>query len=162
MGEFNSLGALALHLAAQEAALLASLHDGLEKCGKRLVSTMKAEIGHYQPGIGPFAAWADLAEPTEEHKAKMGYPSDAPLEATGQMRDEFTHEVHGLECIAGSKDPKMVWHEFGTPKMPSRAVVGPAALTQKEFIRRTLGAATVAGLIGGQAIHASLGYDSTL
>lgn len=159
MGEFNSLGALALHLAAQEAALLASLHNGLEKCGKRLVSTMKAEIGHYQPGAGPFAAWADLAESTEEHKAKMGYPADAPLEATGQMRDEFTHEVHGLECIAGSKDPKMVWHEFGTPKMPSRAVVGPAALTQKEFIRRTIGKATVAGLIGGQAIHASLGYD---
>lgn len=160
--DFKDLGSLALHMAGQEAALLASLHAGLEKCGKQLVSTMKAEIGHYQPGVGQFAAWADLADSTESHKAKMGYPADAPLEATGEMRDEFTHEVSVLECIAGSKDPKMVYHEFGTPKMPSRAVVGPALLTSKEFIRRTLGAATVAGLIGGQAIHASLGYDSTV
>lgn len=160
--EFKSLGALALHLASQEAALLASLHDGLDRCGKQLVSTMKAEIGYYQPGDGPFAAWADLADSTEAHKARMGYPSDAPLEATGEMRDSFTHEVHGLECIAGSKDPKMVWHEFGTSKMPSRSVVGPAALTQKEFIRRTLGHATVTGLIGGSAIHAALGYDDKL
>ncbi|MBC8786517.1 HK97-gp10 family putative phage morphogenesis protein [Pseudomonas fluorescens] len=160
--EFNSLGSLALHLAAQETALLASLNAGLEKCAKKVEQTAKAEIGHYQAGIGPFPAWAALAESTEEQKAKMGYPSDAPLLASGAMQGSVTHTTSVLEAVIGSTDPKMVYHEFGTPKMPARPVMGPALLTNKEFIRRTLGAATVAGLIGGSAIHAALGYDSIL
>ncbi|PUB36608.1 hypothetical protein C8K66_10287 [Pseudomonas sp. GV105] len=160
--EFKDLGSLALHMAGQEVALLASLRAGLEKCAVRVEMTAKAEIGHYQAGIGPFPAWAELAESTEEHKAKMGYPADSPLLASGEMQGSVTHATGILEAVIGSTDPKMVYHEFGTPKMPARPVMGPALLTNKEFIRRTLGAATVAGLIGGQAIHASLGYDSTL
>lgn len=159
--EFKSLGSLALHMASQEVALLASLHAGLEKCAVMVEQTAKAEIGHYQAGIGPFPAWADLAESTEEHKAKMGYPADAPLEATGEMRDSITHTTHVLEAVIGSTDAKMFYHEFGTLKMPARPVMGPAILRNKEYIRRVLGAATVAGLIGGSAIHASLGYDFT-
>jgi len=160
--DFKDLGSLALHMAGQEAALLASLHAGLDKCAKRVEQTAKAEIGHYQSGISPFPAWADLADSTEEQKAKMGYPPDSPLLASGGMRASFTHSTGILEAVIGSTDPKMVFHEFGTPKMPARPVMGPALLTNKEYIRRTLGAATVAGLIGGQAIHASLGYDSTV
>ncbi|HWT68083.1 MAG TPA: hypothetical protein VN214_03105 [Pseudomonas sp.] len=160
--DFKDLGSLALHLASQETALLASLHAGLEKCAVRVEQTAKAEIGHYQSGIGPFPAWADLADSTEEHKAKMGYPADAPLEATGAMRDSISHTTHVLETVIGSTDQKLFYHEFGTPKMPARPVMGPAVLRNKEYIRRVLGAATVAGLIGGSAIHASLGYDSSV
>jgi phage gpG-like protein len=147
-------------MASQEVALLASLQAGLETCAVKVEQTAKAEIGHYQAGIGPFPAWADLADSTEEHKAKMGYPSDAPLEATGEMRDSITHTNHALEAVIGSTDPKLVYHEFGTLKMPARPVMGPAVLRNKEYIRRVLGLATVTGLIGGSAIHASLGYDS--
>lgn len=160
--DFKDLGSLALHLAGQEAALLASLHAGLEKCAKKVEQTAKAEIGHYQSGIGPFPAWAELADSTEEHKAKMGYPPDSPLLASGGMRASITRSTNILEAVIGSTDPKMAYHEFGTPKMPARPVMGPALLTNKEFIRRTLGAATVTGLIGGAAIHAALGYNSTL
>lgn len=160
--EFKSLGSLALHLAGQEVALLASLHAGLEKCAVKVEKTAKEEIGHYQPSAGPFPGWADLADSTEERKAKMGYPADAPLLATGDMRDSITHTTHILEAVIGSKDPKMVYHEFGTPKMPARPVMGPAVFRNKEYIRRVLGAATVTGLFGGSAIHASLGYDSKI
>lgn len=159
--EFKSLGSLALHMASQEVALLASLHAGLEKCAAQVQKTAEAEIGHYQSGIGPFVAWAGLADSTEEHKAKMGYPSDAPLEASGEMGRSFSHTTHMLEAVIGSTDEKMVYHEFGTPKMPARPVMGPAVLRNKEYIRRVLGLATVTGLIGGSVIHKSLGYDST-
>jgi phage gpG-like protein len=159
--EFSNLGSLALHMATQEVALLASLHAGLEKCAVKVETTAKDEIGHYQSGIGPFPAWVGLADSTEAHKAKMGYPADAPLEATGEMRDSITHTTHALEAVIGSTDKKMVYHEFGTLRMPARPVMGPAILRNREYIRRVLGAATVAGLIGGSAIHASLGYDST-
>lgn len=158
--EFKSLGALALHMASQEVALLASLHAGLEKCARKVEKTAQDEIGHYQTGIGPFPAWAELADSTEEQKSKNGYPAGAPLLASGEMQGSITHTTHMLEAVIGSTDEKMVYHEFGTPKMPARPVMGPAILRNKEYIRRVLGMATVTGLIGGSAIHASLGYDS--
>jgi phage gpG-like protein len=158
--EFKSLGALALHMASQEMALLVSLHEGLEKCARRVEKTAKEEIGHYQAGIGPFPAWEALADATEASKSLAGYPMDAPLLASGEMQNSITHTTHALEAIIGSTDEKMVYHEFGTPKMPARPVMGPAVLRNKEYIRRVLGAATVAGLVGGSAIHHSLGYDS--
>ncbi|UZJ58553.1 hypothetical protein OKW98_18420 [Pseudomonas sp. KU26590] len=160
--DFNSLGSLALHLAAQEVAMLESLHKGLEQCAKRVEATAKAEIGFYQNGIGPFPTWASLADATEASKSLAGYPMDAPLLATGEMRNSITHRTSGLETVIGSTDEKMVYHEFGTPKMPARPVMGPAVLRNKEYIRRVLGAATVSGLIGGFGIHKSLGYDSTV
>lgn len=89
----------------------------------------------------------------------MGYPADAPLEATGQMRDSISHKTHGLEAVIGSTDPKMVYHEFGTAKMPARPVMGPAVFRNKEFIRRTIGTAAVEGIVGGRLIHAALGYN---
>jgi phage gpG-like protein len=158
--DFNSLGSLALHIAAQEVALLEGLHQGLEQCAKRIEKTAKEEIGHYQTGIGPFPAWAALADATEAAKSLAGYPMDAPLLATGEMRNSITHRTSGLETVIGSTDEKMVYHEFGTLRMPARPVMGPAVLRNKEYIRRVLGAATVSGLIGGFAIHKSLGYDS--
>lgn len=159
--EFKSLGALALHLASQEVKLLVCLHEGLEKCAKQVEKTAKDEIGHYQAGIGPFAAWEALADATEASKSLAGYPMDAPLLASGDMQNSITHTTHALEAVIGSTDEKMVYHEFGTPKMPARPVMGPAILRNKEYIRRVLGAATVTGIIGGSVIHPSLGYDST-
>lgn len=159
--EFKSLGSLALHMASQEVALLASLHAALEKCAVKVETTATDEIGHYQSSVGPFPAWADLADSTEERKAKMGYPSDAPLLASGDMQKSITHTTHLLEAVIGSTDEKMIYHEFGTLKMPARPVMGPAVFRNKEYIRRVLGLATVTGLIGGSAIHASLGYNST-
>ncbi|RVD77001.1 hypothetical protein [Pseudomonas koreensis] len=160
--DFKDLGSLALHMATAEVALLASLEAGLEKCAVKIQKTAEAEIGHYQSGIGPFPSWADLAESTETQKAKMGYPADAPLEATGEMGRSFSHFTHGLEAVIGSTDKKMVYHEFGTLKMPARPVLGPAVLRNREYIRRVLGAATVGGLIGGIGIHKALGYDAIL
>lgn len=157
--EFNSMGSLALHLLAAEVLILKEMHEGLEKCAVRIERTAKAEIGHYQDSVGPFAAWADLAESTEAEKARNGYPAGAPLEATGEMRDSIEHKTSGLETIIGSKDPKLVYHEFGTSRIPARSVMGPAVFRNKEFIRRVLGNATIRGLTGGQAIHGSLGYD---
>lgn len=162
MTEFSSMGALALHLVAAAAAEIKCLEHGLDECGKRLVETMKGEIGHYQQGIGQFEAWGELAESTEASKAAKGYPAEAPLKASGDMEGSFKHERHGLELIVGSTDPKMVYHEFGTLRMVPRAVVGPAVLRNKEYIRRTIGRAAVEGLIGGHAIHRMLGYDSLI
>lgn len=161
--EFKSLGDLALHLATLHAAQVHELQHGLERCAVKIEETAKQEIGHYQTAAGPFPAWAELADSTEQDKASKGYPVDAPLLRTGEMRDSITHEVDGLEAVIGAKDTDagrlLVYHEFGTNKMPPRPVLGPAAFRNKDFVLKVIGQAAVSGLLGGSRIHQVLGYD---
>lgn len=159
MKHFESLGEFALHLVETEVAIVEMLHVGLERVAARIEKTAKSEIGHYQDQTGPFPGWPQLADSTEDRKAALGYPADAPLYATGEMQASIGHEVHGLEAVIGSADEKLVWHEFGTAKMPARPVLGPAAFTNKKAIEMLVGAALVSGLIGQDKIHEALGYD---
>jgi len=53
----------------------------------------------------------------------------------------------------------MVYQELGTETIPPRAVLGPAAIHNKDRIEIILGSAVIAGLIGKDRIHKALGYD---
>jgi HK97 gp10 family phage protein len=147
-----------LHLAAIEVAVKVQAHKGLERAALLVEKTAKAEIGHYQDAVGPFPAWAELAESTEAQKARMGYRAGAPLEASGAMRDDISHEIDGDEAAIGSPDDTMVYHEFGTSKMPPRPVLGPAVYRNKEKIQKILGQALVAGLMGGEVLEGGGDY----
>lgn len=152
------LGA-ALQFAALDIAIRKGMEDGLEEVAKRIEQTAKDEIGHYQPAIGGFSEWAQLAESTEADKARKGFEPNAPLERTGQFRDSWEHKTEGLEAVIGSKDERAPFFEFGTSKMPPRPVLGPAVAINGNFIKKIIGRATVNGFVGGAAIHHSLGYD---
>ncbi|WP_028534221.1 hypothetical protein [Paludibacterium yongneupense] len=161
--EFNDMAALAFHFAKAAAREPVVLENGLEKCAVHIEGLAKDEIGHYQSSVGPFPAWAELADSPEQQKAAHGYPVDAPLLASGEMREAITHEVSGFEAAIGVKDDdagkKLIYHELGTSKMPAQPVLGPAAFRGKEFIIRTIGHAAVSGMIGGEQIHSSPGYE---
>ena len=159
MREFTSLAEFAVKLIELQASEVLALHEGLKRVAQVIEKTAKSEIGVYQNAVGPFPAWAPLADSTESRKAAMGYPSDAPLLATGEMRDSIQHQVGGLEAEIGSNDEKFEYHEFGTSKMPARPVLGPAAYRNKRKIELILGHAAVTGLLEGTGIHPSLGYD---
>lgn len=161
MRSFASLGALATHLAFKGAAMATVLHQGLDRVAAKIERTAKSEIGHYQPTRGPFPEWAPLAESTEDEKARLGFDAGAPLLRTGELRDSISHETHGLEAVIGSTDERMVFHEFGTSKMPARPVLGPAGFRNKRAIERIIGTALLTGFIGADQIHPSLGYDFT-
>lgn len=152
--EFKSFGALATHLVSINLGEAIALHKGLEFVAERIEATAKEKIGEYQAGIGPFPEWADLADATEKEKERLGYPLDAPLLRRGDLRDSIGHEVGALEAIIGSTDDVMVWQEMGTEYIPPRPVLGPAALQNEEKIAALVGAATVAGLLGGSASSA--------
>ena len=155
---FDSLGAFAAHLLTLQASEAVALHRGLERVAEAVEQSAKAEVGFYQPRVGPFDAWDPLADSTEQEKARLGYEPDAPLLRKGDLRDSYGHQVTALEAIIGSPLMEAVWQELGTPTIPPRAVLGPAALHNKERIERILGAAAVEGLLGGEAIHRTLGY----
>jgi HK97 gp10 family phage protein len=159
MMEFFDLGALAHHLMKETVGGFHQAHDGLEKAAQLLEKEAKAEFGAYQSAIGPFAAWAELAESTKEDRASKGYSENDPLLRDGTLRDSIQHETEGLEAIVGSTDPIMEWQEFGTSKMPPRPVLGTAFYRNADKILKIIGHYSVSGIVGGDPIHHSLGYN---
>jgi HK97 gp10 family phage protein len=159
MREFEDVALFAEHLLLLNLSIEQSVHNGLKKVAKLIEQDAKKQIGHYQDTVGPFQDWAPLADSTENEKARLGYPIDAPLLRDGHLRDSIQHEVSGLEAVVGSKSEIAEYQEFGTKTIPPRPFIGPAAFKNKDAIQKILGHALVEGLISGQAIHESLGYD---
>lgn len=148
MREFRDMGAFADHLARLAAESTAVTHHLTEETAKDVEKVAKAEIGHYQPAVGPFAKWEQLKPETEAEKKRLGFQLNAPLERTGEMRDSIEHRTIGNEAAIGSNDDKMVWHELGTPTVPARAVLGPAAIRVGQNLQARFGRVLAAWLAG--------------
>jgi len=136
------------HLARLAAESTAVTHHMTEQTAKDIEKVAKAEIGQYQPAVGLFAKWEQLKPETEAEKKRLGYRLNAPLERTGEMRDSIGRTVIGTEAAVGSNDDKMVWHELGTPTVPARAVLGPAAIRVGQNLQARLGRVLTAWLAG--------------
>jgi phage gpG-like protein len=139
--EFDSMAALATHLAGAVVAdiELANRHS-LAAAAQILKDDMRGQIGEYQGALGDYPAWEPLAESTEDEKARVGAPAEAPLERFGDLQKSFRSELVGNnEAIIGSTDPVMEFHEYGTSKMPPRPVVGPALLRNVDAIEKLIG-----------------------
>lgn len=159
MKEFKSLTAFGEFMAITPLAIAAELKRGLEMSAKAIEETAKAEIGKYQPEVGPFPEWPELAESTQAERERLGYTPNDPLLRTGDLRDSIKREVGNLEAVIGSESDIAAYQEFGTDKIPARPFMGPAAFHNKNKIAAVLGAATVSGMFGGGRIHPALGYD---
>jgi hypothetical protein len=149
MREFSSIGQMIAHLATMDAAVVVALHHGLKKCAVAIEKTAKAEIGHYQPEVGQFAGWVELADSTKADRVAKGFTENDPLKRTGALEQSISHEIHALEAVVGSDSDIMVYQELGTDRIPPRAVLGPAAIRNKKLIIRTLGHAAAQGLLYG-------------
>ncbi|NOV25889.1 hypothetical protein E5S69_20515 [Cupriavidus necator] len=148
MKNFRSLGDFANHLTALAAESTAVTGHMTETGAEVIQKIAKSEIGHYQPAVGPFAKWEELTAETEFEKIRQGYPVDAPLLRTGEMRDSIERTVAGNEAAVGSNEDKMVWHELGTLRVPPRAVLGPAAIRAGEDLKARFSRTVAAWLAG--------------
>lgn len=107
----------------------------LKKAGEIVQAEAKAEIGHYQDGAGPFAAWPPLKTATIAAKAN----GDTPLLETGEMRDSIGLVVEGHGAHVGSNDDKAVWQELGTSRgIPPRSFLGGAAVRKSKEVAETM------------------------
>lgn len=151
--EFESLEAFGRHLVMAELAWRHDRKVALNEAAKLIKQDARAQIGHYQDAHGNYPAWEQLAESTEDEKARLGAPPDAPLERFGDLKKSFRSTLVGDdEVIVGSTDPVMEYHEFGTSKMPPRPVLGPALFKNIESIRNLLGFAAMDAVISGQRL----------
>jgi phage gpG-like protein len=157
-GEFKTFGAFAAHLITRQLATHEMLHLGLRHIAHKIEETAKEEIGVYQPEVGPFPAWPQLADATVEDRIAQGYSANEPLLREGSLRSSISHEVKGLEAVIGSTSDIAVYQELGTEKIPPRPFLGPAAFRNKDVIEKTVGAAAVAGIAGGRPIDEARRY----
>lgn len=155
MKEFTDLSTFIMHFAALEVTVKHEAEKALEKSAQLIEKTAKDEIGHYQPAVGDFPAWPDLAESTLRHHEQMGV-GDTPLLVTGELYASIEHETHGGEAVIGSKMDIAAYQEFGTETIPPRPFMGPAAYVNKEKVERIMAKGVVAGLLGGNAL---IGHD---
>jgi len=159
MKEFGNFVAFAAELAALEAGVVFQLEKGLDAAAARVAQTARKELGAYQPAVGPFPAWEELADSTKADRVRKGYAENDPLLRTGELRNSISHQTRGLEAAIGSDSDVAVYQELGTPKIPPRPFLGPAVEHNHEAIRKIVGGAVVTGLLGGGSIPAGLEYD---
>lgn len=127
------LATMSALLAAKAQSLPNELDQAMEKAAKLVQQEATDEVGVYQTG------WAQLADSTEAQKARKGYPANAPLLATGQLKNSFEYTVSGLNATIGSNDRTIKYHEFGTSKMPPRPVLLTSVTKKKNEIINLIG-----------------------
>lgn len=95
--------------------------------GMEIMENAKERIGTYQEATGDFPAWEQLAESTQEQRAKAGFTPNDPLLRSGELRESITMRSEGNGAIVGTPLDVGLWMENGTEKIPPRPYLGPAA-----------------------------------
>ena len=145
-----TLGGFISHMTGVAIAAKSGNREAMERACRVVEDAAKAEIGTYQNGAGPFAAWAELADSTKDDRVSKGFSENDPGLRTGEMRDSIKHFAENTEGAVGSDDEKLVWFELGTSKQPPRSVLGIAAVRNTEKVARILGEGFVQHLLGGR------------
>ena len=148
MREFRSIAAFVTHIAEVDVVQREGQAIGLERAAVIIETEAKAEIGHYQEAVGPFAAWAELADSTKADRVQRGFSENEPLLRTGALRDSIQHRSDNSDAMIGSDSPIAEYQELGTATIPPRSFLGGAAARKSEEAVNEIGRHIVAGLIG--------------
>jgi hypothetical protein len=115
----------------------------IEKAAVMIETEAKRVIGQYADGYD----WPQLADATQEERARLGFPPNEPLLRTGEMRDSIEHTIiSSREAEVGSDSDIAVYQELGTSKIPPRSFLVQAAIHKEEDIVRMIGGQTVKAL----------------
>lgn len=142
---------MAEHLIKGEIAVRVAAHNALDRVAAAIEQTAKDEFGIYQPAVGSFRAWSQLADATKAERVRLGFTENDPLLRTGELRDSIGHEVEGMEAAIGSTSDVMVYQELGTSRIPPRPVLGPALQHNKDLILAELAGAVTSAILGDTA-----------
>jgi len=152
MKEFSSFESFALHLAKMAERVVLEQRRALTAAAIVVEKQAKAEIGTYQPAVGPFNAWAPLSQATMDDRVSSGFSPNDPLRRTGEMADSITHDVVGTTAYVGSESEILLYQDQGTPTIPPRPVLGPALITKEKRVLELVGAHTVFAMLEGTGL----------
>jgi len=148
MTEFKSFAAFAAHLERLAVSGPEVTHHIVDKSAEEIQKTAQGIIVEYQPEIGPYPAWEELADRTKQERARLGYSENDPGYRTGEMQKSVQRTVEKNEAAVGSDDPHLVWFDLGTPNQPPRPIIGPAAIHSRERVGMIIGKTMFAWLAG--------------
>ncbi len=129
---------LAMRMAVVESELRLAHEASVAQACALLAEQCRLVIGTYTYG------WPPLQPTTIARKAT----GDSPLFETGELRASIEWNADEHQGYVGSDNPKMVWHEWGTSRVPPRPVLGPsieAARPAVEKVLRDIAKAVAAG-----------------
>lgn len=156
MHEFHSIAHFIEHLTTLHAKEALAVRHGLERAAKVVEKQAKAEIGVYQPAVGEFPKWEELADSTKADRVSQGFTENDPLLRSGELRDSIGHSVEGLEAVIGSTSEIAVYQEMGTSRIPPRPFLGTALANKHGQVVRIIGEHAVGALIGGNPFSYTL------
>ena len=125
------------------------LHGAMIRSCVLVQRTAQDRLGEYHQATGPYAAWQQLAEPTQAERARLGFAPNKPLLRTGDLGYSIEFTIIGNVGNVGSDSPIAVYQELGTRSIPARSFVGAAAFicepqVRKIFVNAIVRAFTVA------------------
>ena len=159
MREFTSVESLLSAVRSELKSTIHNMHPVMDHIGEEVAHTAKDKLGLYNPAIGPFPAWAPLAESTKQQRSQAGFTENEPLLRDGALRDAIQHEAHADHVIIGvrsgpTSDGKAdigdigYWQEMGTASIPPRPFLQPALYQNQEHIVKLIGDHVVKKLKG--------------
>ena len=144
-----TLGGMIASMKGIPGSLQAHVRRELLRVGSEVRDTAMKKFGTYQPAVGPYNEWKQLADVTLRRKAKAGAPSDMPLigyylstwkrkQVYGRpLRQSIEFYVDGWQVHIGTNNPLGDIHEHGRGTVPPRPWLRPAAWqNQSYFVAR--------------------------
>jgi hypothetical protein len=132
-----SPGEFALMLNEAAIKIEAELVVPTETLMLEVAEVARAAIGTYDFG------WQQLSDVTKADRVRLGYTENDPLKRTGQLQESVVGEAeptpYGAKGVVGSDDPIAIFHEFGTSRMPPRAVFSTAMMLAEESATKIFG-----------------------
>lgn len=134
-----SLDAFARHVAGLAADARRAQADGLREGAETIADAARAKIGEYQGASGPFPAWRQLADSTQEERERKGFTPNDPLLRTGDLRASIKTAVGTDAAAVGSNSEIAAYQELGTKTIPPRPFLGPAGYENAERVAEDIG-----------------------
>jgi phage gpG-like protein len=126
--------------------------EALEALARIIAAECRRVIGTYELG------WEQLAEATQEERARLGYPPNEPLLREGTLRDSIGHEIvePGKLAIVGSTSDIAVYQELGTSTIPARSFLAATAAQKGEAAAKIAGAIIAAAIADRRVLGGEL------
>ncbi len=95
------------------------------------------KFGSYEinSGVGPYQAWPQLAQVTQDDRVSLGYTPNDPLVRSGELRESVKYKSGWRWAEVGTNNKVMLYHELGSSDgrhPPQRAIFGPVLLENEE------------------------------
>jgi len=146
MPDFSSSDEMLAAMQSHVHGALRSLLPAFEEVGQMFKADAQSRIGSYQEAEGPFPAWAQLANATQDERERKGFTRNDPLLRRGLVRDSIevaataeSVKVGVPDKIVDGDDGKPIdigvvaeALEKGTDHIPPRSYLGQALFHMRE------------------------------